>query len=231
MNTRFNSLYLKALMGVEYALLRRGPMTSGSPPLAGFLKSDPSQEVPDLQFLAGTVSYERLGERPHDFPAIAGGICNMRPRSRGHVRIKSKASSDHPAIVHNYLMDPYDQALAVKSVRIMRDIFRAPAMQPYRPQEYMPGAAVQSDEQLLDYVRRTGSTAFHPVGTCKMGDDAMAVVDARLRVRGVGGFRVVDASIMPNLVSGNSNAATIMIAEKAADMIRQDAKSQMGRAA
>jgi choline dehydrogenase len=231
LNTRFNNPVLKAWMGVQYALARRGPMTSGSPPLAGFFKSDPSLETPDLQFLAGTVSYEKLGAKPHPFPAISGGICNMRPRSRGYVRIADADPASHPRIVHNYLMDSEDQRIAVKSLRMMRDIFKAPALRAYSPQDLMPGAAVESDDELLDYIRHTGSTAFHPVGTCRMGNDPMAVVDARLRVHGVDALRIVDASVMPTLVSGNTNAATIMIAEKASDMIKGDRRAAGARAA
>jgi choline dehydrogenase len=231
MNTRFHNPIKKALMGVEYFLFRRGPMTSGVPPLSGFARSDPSRETPNVQFHATTASYEDLGQGPHRFPVIAGGICNLRPRSRGHVRIKNTDPRSQPALVHNYLVDEDDQRVALDSIRLMRRIIGAPALAGYAPQAYMPPAQCQTDLELLQNIRVKAWTAFHPVGTCKMGRDSMAVVDERLRVHGVAGLRVVDASIMPRLISGNTNAPTIMIAEKGAEMIIEDRQAALGRAA
>lgn len=223
MNTRFNHPIKKALMGMHYVVLRRGPMTSGAPPLTAFARSDPSRETPNLQLFADTLSFEKRGELPQKFPVIAVAICNLRPRSRGHVRIKSAQPSMPPAMLHNYLTDSDDQRVALDSVKLLERIFNAPALSRYQPARYMPPADLRSDAELLTAIRSTASTAFHPVGTCKMGSDANAVVDARLRVHGIEGLRVVDASIMPTLISGNTNGPSIMIAEKAADMIKQDA--------
>lgn len=231
MNTRLNNPLKKMLMGIEYFLLRQGPMTNGAPPLSGFAKSDPSRGRPNVQFHATTASYESLGTGPHPFPVIAGGICNLRPRSRGFVRIQSADPSVYPALLHNYLVDEDDQRVALDSVRLMRRIFGASALAGYEPQDYMPPGDCTADEALLAQIRAKAWTAFHPVGTCKMGRDAMAVVDERLRVRGVAQLRVVDASIMPTLVSGNTNAPAIMIAEKGADMILKDRRASMSAVA
>jgi choline dehydrogenase len=230
MNTTYNHPIKKGLMGMQYLALRRGPMASGAPPLTGFARSDPSRETPNLQFFADTLSFEKRGEKPQKFPVIAVAICNLRPRSRGFVRIKSFDPAVPPAMLHNYLMDTDDQQVAIDSIRLLERIFSAPALSRYQPVRYMPPADVRSDEDLLAAIRMTASTAFHPVGTCKMGTDLKAVVDARLRVHGVEALRVVDASIMPTLVSGNTNAPSIMIGEKAADMIKQDARSRQSRA-
>jgi choline dehydrogenase len=229
MNTRFNHPIKKALMGMQYFFLRRGPMTSGAPPLTGFARSDPLRETPNLQFFADTLSFEKRGELPQKFPVIAVAICNLRPRSRGHVRIKSADPEVPPAMLHNYLTDSDDQQVAIESIKLLERIFNAPALSRYQPARYMPPAGIRLDEDLLAAIRSTASTASHPVGTCKMGNDSRAVVDARLRVHGLEALRVVDASIMPTLVSGNTNAPSIMIAEKAADMIKQDAQSLQSR--
>jgi choline dehydrogenase len=231
MNTRFHNPFSKALMGVEYFLFRRGPMTSGVPPLSGFARSDPSRETPNVQFHATTASYENLGEGPHRFPVLAGGICNLRPRSRGNVRIKSIDPFTHPALLHNYLVHEDDQRVAIDSLRLMRRIIAAPALARYEPEDYMPSKECQTDEELLEQIRAKAWTAFHPVGTCKMGQGAMAVVDERLCVHGIIGLRVIDASIMPTLVSGNTNAPTIMIAEKGAQMIKEDRRATVRTAA
>jgi choline dehydrogenase len=229
MNTRFNHPIKKGLMGMQYLVLRRGPMTSGAPPFTGFARSDSRRETPNLQFFADTMSFEKRGEYPQKFPVIAVAICNLRPRSRGHVRIKSQDPTVAPAILHNYLSDTDDQQVAIDSIKLLDRIFRSPALSRYQPQRYVPPADAQSDEALLAAIRASASTAFHPVGTCKMGNDAQAVVDARLRVHGIEALRVVDASIMPTLVSGNTNAPSIMIGEKAADMIKQDANTPQRR--
>ncbi|MDB5582463.1 MAG: choline dehydrogenase [Bradyrhizobium sp.] len=229
MNTRLAKPWGRARMGAEYLAFRRGPLASGVPPLGGFAKSDPSRETANLQFHANTLSYEKLGEGTHPFPVLSGVICNLRPRSRGHVRVKGPDPATHPAILHNYLTDADDQRVAIDSIRLMRRIFAAPSLSAYHPEDYLPGAACASDDDILDNIRATGWTAFHPVGTCRMGNDALAVVDDRLRVIGLAGLRVADASIMPSLISGNTNAPTIMIAEKAADMILEDRRLGLAR--
>lgn len=222
LNTRFHNPFKKAWMAIEYALLRRGPLCMGAPPLAGYAFSDASRTTPNLQFLAGPFSFERPGMPPHPFDAISGGIYNLRPESRGSVRIKTADMRDAPAILHNYLEHPDDQRVAVDSLRLMRRIFAAPAMAALNPQAFRPPRDVESDEELLHHGKLGCGTAYHQVGTCRMGQGSDAVVDARLRVRGIDRLRVVDASIMPTITSGNTNASTIMIAEKAADMLRGD---------
>ncbi len=224
-NMRYHSPIKKILMGAEYFLLRRGPLVLGSPPMSGFVRSDPSRETPNIQYQMMTITFDKLGDPPHNFPAVASNICNLRPRSRGYVRIKSADPQVYPAVLHNYLMDPDDQRVAVDSIRLMRRIAAAPAFRRFGPQDHMPPAHYTTDEQLLEHARNFGLTVFHPVGTCKMGSDPTAVVDDRLRVRGFAGLRVVDASVMPAITSGNTNAPTIMVAEKAADMIKADRRT------
>ena len=224
MNTRFHNPISKALMGVEYLLFKTGPMTIGSI-LTGFARSDLSRESPNLQFHAMAASYDELGGAPHEFPALGGGVCNLRPRSRGQVRIKSASSFVAPSLLHNFLVDSDDQQVAVDSIRLMRRIFGQHALAAYSPQEYLPSRTCETDEEVLNNIRSTSWTAYHPVGTCKMGSDSMAVVDHRLRVIGIDALRVADASIMPTLISGNTNAPAIMIGEKASDMILEDRRS------
>jgi choline dehydrogenase len=224
-NMRYHNPLKKFLMGAEYFLLKRGPLVLGSPPMSGFARSDPSRETPNIQYQMMTITFDKLGDPPHKFPAVASNICNLRPRSRGHVRIKSADPHVYPAVLHNYLMDADDQRVAVDSIKLMRRIVASPAFQPFGPQDHMPPAHFTSDAQLLEHARNFGLTVFHPVGTCRMGSDATAVVDDRLRVRGLAGLRVVDASVMPAITSGNTNAPTIMIAEKASDMIKADRKA------
>jgi choline dehydrogenase len=197
-------------------------MTTGAPPLSGFARSDPSRETPNVQFRLTPMSSDKLGDPPHRFAAVAGGICNLRPTSRGHVQIASAEAHDHPVVLHNFLTTEDDRRVAVDSIRLMRRVFDAPAFAPYQPEYHIPDAKLQTDAELLDFARQWCGTVFHPVGTCKMGQDNLAVVDERLRVHGLGGLRVVDASIMPTIVSGNTNAPAIMIGEKAADMIKAD---------
>jgi choline dehydrogenase len=168
------------------------------------------------------LSLDRFGEPLHPFPAITPSVCNLRPTSRGHVRIKSADPRAHPAITLNYLSTAEDRQVAVDSVRFTRRIMAAKALAKYSPEEWKPGPQVQSDDELEKAAGDLGTTIFHPVGTCKMGSDALAVVDDRLRVRGIEGLRVIDASIMPRITSGNTNAPTVMIAEKGAEMIAHD---------
>ncbi len=180
-------------------------------------------EAPDMQFFISTVSAEARGAAPHPFPGFTFVFYPMRPTSRGHVRIKSADPKAAPAMQPNYLSTDYDRRSMVAGARMARALAATRSLSPYVMEELQPGPAAQSDEQLLDAVRAHGSSGYHPAGTCRMGTDTGAVVDPRLRVHGVQGLRVIDASVMPTLVSGNTNAATIMIAEKGADLVREDA--------
>ena len=225
LNASANSLLGRIGMGIEYALFRRGPLTMAPSQLGCFVKSDPSFEMPNLQYHIQPLSTEKLGEDLHPFPGFTASVCNLRPESRGNVRIAAPDAKTPPTISPNYLAEVADRRVAVDAIRLTRRICATKALAPYEPEEFKPGAHVQSDEDLAREAGNIGTTIFHPVGTCKMGRDAMAVVDERLRVRGVGGLRVVDASVMPTITSGNTNAPTIMIAEKGAEMILRDAKT------
>ncbi|HVG50515.1 MAG TPA: choline dehydrogenase [Xanthobacteraceae bacterium] len=222
LNEKANSLFGRIGMGLEYMLFRRGPLAIGPATLTVFTKSDPTQETPNIQYHVVPATYPKLGEPPSPFPGFTASACNLRPTSRGYVRIKGADARDNPSIRYNYLATPDDQRVAVDSIRLTRRIVAAPALARFGAEEFLPGLAAQSDAEVLEAAREVAGTVYHPVGTCKMGQDRMAVVDERLRVRGIAGLRVVDASIMPNLVSGNTNAPTIMIAEKAADMMKAD---------
>ncbi len=221
-NERANSLMGRLGMGLEYFLTKRGPLTMVPPQMCCFTSTKASQQRPNVQFYVMPMSFDTFAEGPHPFPAFTTTMCTLRPASRGHVRIKSPDPHAHPAILHNYLESAEDQRTGVESMRLARRIVAAPALERFAPEEFRPGTQVQSDDDLLGFARGNGTTVFHPVGTCKMGNDAMAVVDERLRVRGLAGLRIVDASIMPTLTSGNTQAPVIMIAEKACDMIRAD---------
>jgi choline dehydrogenase len=225
LNERANRLLGKIGIGLEYFLFRRGPMTMAPSQLGAFAKSDPSRETPDLQYHVQPLTLDRFGEPLHRFPAFTASVCNLRPTSRGTVEIKSADPREHPAIRPNYLSTEHDRQVAVAAIRLTRRIAAAPALARFTPQEFKPGPDYQTDADLVRAAGEIGTTIFHPVGTCKMGPDPLAVVDERLRVRGVAGLRVVDASIMPTITSGNTNAPTVMIGEKAADMIREDARA------
>jgi choline dehydrogenase len=222
LNEQANSFLGRAWMGLEYALFRRGPLTMAPSQLGAFAKSDPARETPDLEYHVQPLSLDRFGDPLHPFPAFTASVCNLRPESRGTVRIKSRQPGAAPAIAPNYLATETDRLVAAAAIRLTRRICGAQALARFEPQEFLPGAALESDEELAKAAGTIGTTIFHPVGTCKMGHDPLAVVDDRLRVRGVDGLRVVDASIMPTITSGNTNAPVIMIAEKAADMIKAD---------
>jgi choline dehydrogenase-like flavoprotein len=224
LNEDYRSLIKKGHMALEYALFRRGPLTMAPSQLGAFTRSSPNYATPNLQFHIQPLSLDKFGEDPHPFPAFTTSVCNLRPASRGTVKIRSHNPSDPPMIRPNYLTADEDQRVAVDALRIARHIVSMPALQKYRPEEYKPGAQLRTDEELLHGAREIGTTIFHPVGTAKMGIDAdpMAVTDARLRVRGVEGLRVIDASVMPAITSGNTNSPTLMIAEKGAAMILQD---------
>ena len=222
LNQRASTLRGKAAMGLEYLLFKTGPLTMPPSQLGAFARSDPSQPSANIEWHVQPLSLDKFGEPLHPFPAITPSVCNLRPVSRGHVRIKSPAPQSHPAIKLNYLSAEADRQVALDSIRFTRRIMAAKALAKYEPNELKPGGGIQSDVDLMHAAGDLGTTIFHPVGTCKMGHDDLAVVDERLRVRGVLGLRVVDASVMPRITSGNTNAPTVMIAEKAAEMIRED---------
>ena len=231
LNERANRAFGRLAMGIEYFLFRRGPLTMAPSQLGGFAKSDPARETPNLEYHIQPLSLDKFGDPLHPFPAFTASVCNLRPDSRGHVRLKSPDPFAHPAIQPNYLSTPSDRKVAADAIRLTRRICAAPALARYAPEEFRPGAALQSDEELARAAGQIGSTIFHPVGTCKMGSDSMAVVDERLAVHGIEGLRVVDASIMPTITSGNTNSPVIMIAEKAADMMRAARRARARSAA
>ncbi len=211
--------------GLHYVLTRRGYLAIPAVSAACFLRALPSSETPDSQCSISLFSAGTIGGELHPFPGVTGNCVLLRPESRGYVRIKSADPREAPAIHPNYLATQKDRETIVAGVTAMRRIFQAPAMARHIAEEIEPGKQCDNDDDLLDFIRRRGSTTYHPVGTCRMGQDQKAVVDERLRVRGFAGLRVIDASIMPAVVSGNTNAATIMIGEKGADMILEDASA------
>ena len=218
-------------MGAYYLLTKRGPMGTQPPQLCAFTRSDPSQDTPNLQYHVSAATSERFGGPLHSWPGFACGIAVVRPQSIGYCHIKSADPHVHPAILHNFLQTPESQRVAVDAIRLTRRIVNGPALERFEPEEHMPGPNVESDDEILAYARQTVITVFHQSGTCKMGQDPMAVVDERLRVHGMTGLRVIDASIMPNVVSGNTNAPSMMIGEKGADMIKADRRAGAARAA
>jgi choline dehydrogenase len=224
LNEKVGNPLNKLMMGVQYALFKRGPLTMAPSQLGCFAKSDPDQATANLQYHIQPLSTEKLGESLHPFPAFTASVCNLRPQSRGSCHIKNPDPRQPPSIRPNYLSDPVDRRVAADAIRLTRRICRTQALAPFQPEEFKPGAQFDSDEDLAREAGNIGTTIFHPIGTCKMGpaQDVMAVVDERLRVHGIQGLRVVDASIMPTITSGNTNSPTLMIAEKAAEMIRQD---------
>ena len=224
LNQRANSLLGKAAMGLEYLLFKTGPLTMPPSQLGAFARSDPSQPSANIEWHVQPLSLDKFGEPLHPFPAITPSVCNLRPTSRGHVRIKSADPRAHPAITLNYLSTAEDRQVALDSMRFTRRIMAAKALAKYSPLEWKPGPAVETDAALLAAAGDLATTIFHPVGTCKMGHDALAAVDDRLRVHGIEGLRVIDASVMPRITSGNTNAPTVMIAEKGAEMMLADAR-------
>lgn len=221
LNTMIQSWWGKAAMAAQYAWGRRGPLSMAPSQLGAFARSSAAQTRANVQYHVQPLSLERFGEPLHAFPAFTASVCNLRPTSRGHVRIVSPDAQTPPEILCNYLSTPEDQQVAADSIRLTRRIVSQPALAGYRPEEYKPGLQTQSAEDMATAARDIGTTIFHPVGTCKMGVDEMAVVDPQLRVRGVTGLRVIDASIMPTITSGNTNSPTIMIAEKGAQLLRE----------
>lgn len=208
-------------MGLRYAYDRSGPLAMAPSQLGAFVKSDPEQPSANLQYHVQPLSLERFGEPLHTFPAFTASVCNLRPKSRGRVDIRSANPDDAPLIDPNYLSHPDDLTVAADAIRLTRRIVASAALQAFTPEEYLPGKDLQTEQELYDAAARIGTTIFHPVGTCRMGHDAEAVVDAQLRVHGVPGLRVADASIMPSIVSGNTCSPTLMIGEKAAQLIVQ----------
>jgi choline dehydrogenase len=222
LNDIANSLLGKAWMGLEYLLFRRGPLTMAPSQLGAFARSDPSQETPNLEFHVQPLSLDKFGDPLHRFSAFTVSVCNLRPTSRGRLRIVSPDFKAHPEIDPNYLATDTDRRVAVDAIRLARRIVAADALRRFRPEEFVPGREFQSDLELVRAAGDVGTTIFHPVGTCRMGSDAGAVVDPRLRVRGLRGLRVVDASIMPFITSGNTAAPTLMISEQGSRMILED---------
>ncbi|MFZ9406849.1 MAG: GMC family oxidoreductase [Burkholderiaceae bacterium] len=229
LNRQANSLIGKARMGLQYALWRRGPLTMSPSQLGAFARSGPKAGSADVEYHVQPLSLDRFGEPLHRFPAITASVCQLRPASRGWVRAKSADPSEAPEIRPNYLSDPEDQEVAANAIRLTRRIMEMPAMAQYRPEEFKPGPEAQTEEELIRAAGEIGTTIFHPVGTARMGpdNDRQAGVDHRLRVRGVRGLRVIDASVMPYITSGNTNSPTLMLAERGAEMLREDLRGQV----
>jgi len=224
LNQQANSLFGKAAMGLQYLLYRRGPMTMSPSQLGAFARSDPTQARPNVEYHVQPLSLDRFGEPLHSFPAFTASVCNLRPTSRGSIHITSPDPAVAPAIRPNYLSTDEDRRVAADSIRLTRRIVAGDALKPFSPREHLPGEGFVTDEDLVRAAGDIGTTIFHPVGTCRMGsaDDPGAVVDARLRCHRVPGLRIADASVMPAITSGNTNSPTLMIAEKAAQMILAD---------
>jgi choline dehydrogenase len=227
LNQMVGSLWGKMNMGLRYAFNRSGPLAMAPSQLGAFARSGPEQASANLEYHVQPLSLERFGEPLHGFPAFTASVCDLRPQSRGTVEIRSALADAAPIIRPNYLSHEADLKVAADAIRLTRRIAAAPALGPFKPVEYLPGASLQTEEELREAASVVGTTIFHPVGTCKMGQGRDAVVDERLRVHGITGLRVVDASIMPNITSGNTCSPTVMIAEKAAQMIIEDAAAQI----
>ncbi len=226
MNQRAASLLQRVGMGLEFMFRRTGPLTMSVTQVGCFAKSDESRATPNLQYHVQALSLEGgMSNTLHSWPGITSSVCNLRPESRGYVRLETPDARKHPAIFCNYLATETDKRVMIDAVKLTRRIAAAPALAKYKPEEFAPGPQSQSDEDILRDIQPISSTIFHPCGTCKMGSDTMAVVDERLRVHGIQGLRVVDRAIMPTITSGNTNAPAIMIGEKASAMIREDARA------
>ena len=222
-NDDLASLWRRMKMGLQWVATRTGPLAIGINHAGMFARALPESATPDVQFHFAALSAELAGAKPHPWSGFTMSVCQLRPESRGTVRICSTDAFDAPSIQANYLATETDRRCMVAGVKLGRALAATPAMKPYVAEEYRPGPAATTDADLLEFVRNYGATIFHPVGTCKMGSDPMAVVDDRLNVRGVSGLRVVDCSIMPTLISGNTHAPVVMIAEKASDLVLEDA--------
>ncbi len=222
MNSRAGNFFGKALMALEYAALRTGPLTMPPSQLGAFARSDENRPSANIEWHVQPLSLERFGEPLHPFDAITPSVCNLRPKSRGHVRARSADPDEAPAIQLNYLSTQDDLDVAVAGLRFTRRIMAASALTPFSPEEFKPGPQIQTGEQLEAAARELGTTIFHPVGTCRMGHDDDAVVNDRLKLRGADGLWVIDASVMPSITSGNTNAPVVMIAEKGARFVLED---------
>ncbi|MFH5773230.1 GMC family oxidoreductase [Paracoccus sp. NGMCC 1.201697] len=224
LNEKASHLMGKAAIGLEYLLKRSGPMSMAPSQVGIFTKSGADKATADLEYHVQPVSLDKFGDPVHSFPAMTASVCNLRPESRGSVHVTGPDFRAHPAIRPNYLSTPGDQDVAMRAIRLTRRITAQPAFDRFTPQEHLPGIAFQSEEDLVKAAGAIGTTIFHPVGTCRMGADDGSVVDPRLRMRALGRLRIADASVMPRITSGNTNAPTMMIAEKAARMILEDAR-------
>ena len=222
LNQRANTLAGRIAMGLEYFLFKTGPLTMPPSQLGAFAKSDPSQPSANIEWHVQPLSLDKFGDPLHPFNAVTPSVCNLRPTSRGYVRIKSADPAAHPSIRLNYLSTEEDRRVTVDGMRFTRRIMAAQALARFQPEELKPGTKLESDAELMRAAGDLGTTIFHPVGTCKMGRDNLAVVDERLRVKGIAGLRVIDASVMPRITSGNTNAPTVVIAEKGAETIRDE---------
>jgi choline dehydrogenase len=224
-NDQLNSLFGKVKIGLQWLLFRSGPLAIGINQGGCFMRALPDEAAtPDTQFHVATLSADMAGGKVHPFSGFTMSICQLRPESRGHIRIRSTDPFEPPEMQPNYLSTDLDRRTAVAGLKAARAIAATDAMRPYVMREVKPGATAATDADLLEFCRNNGATIFHPTGTCRMGVDTNAVVDTRLRVIGTTGLRVVDCSVMPTLVSGNTNAGAVMLAEKAAEMIREDGK-------
>ncbi len=226
LNRRARTWFGKVGMGLEYLAFRSGPLTMPPSQLGAFAKSDPGRDSANIEWHVQPLSLDRFGEPLHRFDAITPSVCNLQPTSRGHVRITSRDPEKHPAITLNYLATKEDCEVAVQGMRFTRRIMADEALARFQPMEWLPGSQITSDDEMLDAARDIGTTIFHPVGTCAMGDNELAVVDDRLRVQGIRGLRVIDASVMPTITSGNTNAPTVMIAEQGARFVAETRRSK-----
>jgi choline dehydrogenase len=225
LNSDVHNPFLKVMIGMQYALRRTGPLTISAGQVGMFARTRPELETPDIQFHFIPFSAEKPGQPLHRYAGVTSSVCQLRPESRGEVMISSADHRQHPRIEANYLDTEVDRQTLIAGMKLNRRLSQTPAFAKYLKQEREPGEGYQSDEELLRYARENGTTIYHPTSTCRMGPDDRAVVDARLRVKGIAGLRVADCSIMPTLISGNTNAPAIMIGEKCADMIKEDSRS------
>ena len=222
LNDAINRFIPRMGIGLNYVLFRKGPMSLGASQVCIFAKSMAGQETPDIQFHFQPLSADKPGIEMHPFSGITSSVCQLRPESRGHIHIVTPNARDHPKIVPNYLSATADQLCAIRAVKFVRAMTTTTALSPFIVREHIPDNNPLTDEELLDAARNISQTIYHPTSTCRMGQDDLAVVDERLRVRGIKGMRIADASIMPDLVSGNTNAPAILIGEKGSDMILED---------
>ena len=225
LNEKASRLMGKAAIGLEYLLKRSGPMSMAPSQLGIFTRSGPDKATADLEYHVQPVSLDKFGDPVHAFPAMTASVCNLRPESRGSVHVSGPDFRAHPVIRPNYLSTAADREVAARAIRLTRHIAAQPAFNRFDPQEYLPGSAFQTEDDLVRAAGAIGTTIFHPVGTCRMGADDAAPVDARLRLRALGRLRVADASVMPTITSGNTNAPVMMIAEMAARMMLEDARA------